>query len=112
MLNANDVKTGTPATICYPDDAYPAVVVEATAKFATLVPVKTVSESTGHQPAYYNGSFPVWDHTYTEDEIKTLRRDNFPTTRVSRRKNGRWYIVGTKVPVKMGEAHYRRNFAY
>lgn len=103
---------GMGATIVYPQDNYPAVVVRVSksGKTAWLKRLRTVDGTTGHEPARYDGPFPIYDHVYTDQERQDLLLDHSQEQRVSLRKNGRW--AAGETPVRMGEARYYRNFSY
>lgn len=102
------VKVGMGATICYPQDAYPAVVtkVSKTGKVITVERLETVSAKTGHKPARFDGPFPVWSHTYTDEELQSMRT-GATAVYTWRESTGTW---GPNV--RVGSAHYERNYSY
>lgn len=105
---------GTGATLYYPQDRYPYVVVEVsrTGNAIWVKPVETVSTKTGHAPAGTCNGFPVWDHTYTDDEVKALVQDGVTPTKLTRRADGRYRPVGSSdVVYGLGHARYFRNYA-
>lgn len=107
------VKAGTPATLLYPQDAYPYVVtrVSASGKTAWMERLVLVNATTGHEPAYSNGPFPVWNHTYTTEEVATMGSGS-AEVRISERKDGSWRVAGSTTPVQVGRARYYRDFSW
>lgn len=101
---------GEGATLHYPSDSYPYVVVStsATGKTVDVLPVRTVDRTTGHEPAYFNGPWPVWSHTYTPEELQELKREGAQKITVRYTKNG-WTAGGSRFT--MGKARYHRNYA-
>lgn len=97
------------ATMHYPDDRMPYVVVKVSPSGAkvTLAPVRIVDGTTGHRPAGDCNGFPVWDHTYTPEELHAMREEY--TVTAHRRKDGRYYSGGTRVT--FDGARYYRNHA-
>lgn len=106
------VKVGDGATIIYPQDRYPLVIsrVSPSGKTAWAHRLTTVDIYTGHKPAYFNGPYPVWNHTYTEVERQAYAMEHV-TVRLSLRKDGTWRLAGTNTRVTVGDAVYYRNFA-
>lgn len=113
MVQFHKPEVGEGATVSYPQDSYPYVVtsVSPSGKTIGVKPVTTVDKSTGHEPARYDGPFPVWSHTYTPEELQALVREDAPeqTVRWSA-KGGYWTCAGTVFQV--GTAHYHRNYSY
>lgn len=105
---------GMGATQFYAQDRYPYVVVEVsrTGHAIWVKPLETVSTWTGHTPAGSCNGFPVWDHTYTEDEVKSLVQDHVAPRKLTRRSDGRYRPVGcSDVVFGLGHARYFRNYA-
>ena len=105
---------GMGATQLYPQDRYPYVVVEvsATGHAIWVKPLETVSTATGHEPDGSCNGFPVWDHTYTDDELKTLVVERAEPTKLTRRQDGCYRPVGSSdVTFGIGHARYYRNCA-
>lgn len=105
---------GEGATLYYPADRYPYVVVEvsATGHAIWVKPLSCVDMTTGHEPAGSCNGFPVWDHTYTDDELKTLAVEHAEPMKLTRRQDGRYRPVGSSdITVGIGHARYYRNFA-
>lgn len=104
-------EVGQGVTLSYPQDSYPYVIVEVSASGKTIkiVPVETVSKSTGHEPARFDGPFPVWSHTYTAQELQALKRDAVPRPIRWTPQNG-WGGKGNRYTV--GVARYHRNYSY
>lgn len=100
------------ATLTYVTDSHGYVVVAAspTGKQVTLVPLASPDLSTGHKPAEYNGGYPVWSHTYTDEELAWMARPQFGsrTARWSEKKQG-FYVHGARV--RVGTARFYRNFS-
>lgn len=109
-----DIVAGTHATLIYPQDSYPMVVsrVSESGKTVWLRSLLPVSKDTGHAPAHFNGPWPVWDHTYTEDEVQDLVIEHALERRASLRKDGTWKISGATSTVMMGTARYYRDYSY
>ena len=101
---------GQGATLLYPQDCYPLLIVRVSdsGKSAWVVRVKEVSKETGHEPARFDGPFPVWSHTYTEEELQELKVDMEPFM-IRLGKHG-WTRKGT--PVSVGHAMFHRNYSY
>lgn len=111
-MNANELAVGTAASLHFWQDIVPAVVtsVSKSGKTAKVQRIEAVSLHTGHTPAYYNGPWPVWDHTYTEVEVASLPRVG-EETRISLRNDGQWMVSGSTTTVTFGKARYRRDFS-
>lgn len=109
---------GDGMTMHYPNDAYPFVIValSASGKTAKVRKLKSVDATTGHEPASYEGGFPVWSHTYTDEErasMMIVEKDdegNDLEPRVVRLTKNGWTSHGT--PFTAGKAVYHRNYAY
>ncbi len=101
---------GEGATLCYPQDTYGYVItrVSPSGKTFWMVPLALVDKTTGHEPDHYEGPFPVWSHTYTEQEREEMRLDTKEIV-VRKVKRG-WSRNGT--PVALGSARYHRNYSY
>jgi hypothetical protein len=104
---------GTHATIHYPQDSYPAVVVRATksGKTAWIKTVVAASSIDSIEPSRYDGPWPVYDHTYTDEEVAEYTLHGAQETRVFLRKDGH-YRTASGALVTFGSAHYYRNFSY
>lgn len=105
---------GEGATIHYPSDKMPYVVVgiSATGSKVTLEPLREPTPATGHTHAGTHNGFPVIDHEYTADELAAgspMRHDTRLTTAVYRRKNGRYYDGSLRVT--FGGARYYRDYS-
>lgn len=111
-MNTNELAVGTAASINFWQDIVPAVVtkVSKSGKTAFIQRIENVSLHTGHTPAHYNGPWPVWDHTYTEEEVANLPRVG-EETRISLRKDGQWKVSGSTATVTFGKARYRRDWS-
>lgn len=102
------------ATLFYPQDRYGYVVIDATksGKTLTVMRLETVDKSTGHEVAYFEGPYPVWSHTYTDQERREMRRLGTETLKWNERQQ-RYMRGGRKgTPFLVGEAQYHRNFSY
>lgn len=103
----------TGATLLYPQDRLPYVIVGYTEKTIDVVPLLMVSYDTGHQPSGKHNGYPVWDHTYTDDEIQRfaleVAKQGVWPKRAYLRKDGRHYLGGT--PMHVGAARFRRDYA-
>ena len=99
---------GTPATLIYPQDRYPWVVVGGakSGHYLFVAPVEyrdLPMESSGT----HNG-FPVNDRTYTSEEC--LAHVRFAgATRITRKRDGKYTDHGT--PFALGVARYRRDWS-
>ena len=105
-------EVGQGVTVHYPQDSYPYVIVEVSASGKTIKiqGVKPVSRATGHEPARFDGPFPVWSHTYTPEELQELKYENtIPWTIRWTPQNG-W--GGKRKLYTVGEARYHRNYSY
>ncbi|WP_155855165.1 hypothetical protein [Actinotalea ferrariae] len=105
---------GMGATQVFPQDRYPYVVVAVsrTGHAIWVKPLKTVSTQTGHEPAGRCNGFPVWDHTYTDAEVKALVDQHAEPTKLTRRGDGRYRPVGSgELAFGLGQARYFRNYA-
>ena len=105
-----DPEVGMGVTLHYPQDSYPYVIsrVSDSGKTIWVKRVKTVDNSTGHSPAYYEGPFPVWSHTYTPQELVDLVVPGTPERLVRLGKYG-W---GGKNDYTVGTARFHRNYSY
>jgi len=102
------------ATLFYPQDRYGYVVIDSTksGKTLTIMRLETVDMTTGHTVDHFDGPFPVWSHTYTEDEMRTMRRLGTETIKWSEPRKG--YMRGGRkgTPFLVGVAQYHRNYSY
>lgn len=105
-------EVGQGATLHYPQDTYGFVVtkVSESGKTVTLAELISPSLATGHEVDRHDGPFPIWDHTYTEDELKSMVDPAGKITTIRLNKNGRWMSKGT--PFTVGKARYYRNYSY
>lgn len=105
-----DPEVGMGATLHYPQDAYPYVIsrVSPSGKTIWVKRLDTVSTATGHEPAYFEGPFPVWHHEYTAAERVAFLRASTDEYMVRKGKYG-W---GGKKDFTIGKAIYHRNFSY
>lgn len=105
-------QVGDGMTLCYPQDQYPFVVVRVSdsGKTVWVKPLEIVNKSTGHEPERFDGPFPVWSHSYTEEERKTMIRDSVPERAVRLSKSGWWTSKGSDFAA--GGARYYRNYSY
>lgn len=108
----NPVHVGEGMTLQYPQDSYPYVIVRVSpsGKTAWVKRVKAVDLSTGHEPAYFEGPFPVWSHTYTAEELQSMVMEDAPELPVRRGKHGGWAHKGT--PFSARGAVFHRNYSY
>lgn len=111
---ATEIKSpavGDGMTMHFPQDSYPFVIVaiSASGKTAKVKPLKTVDLTTGHKPARFDGPFPVWSHSYTDEERASMIVEEAPERTVRLTKNG-WTSHGT--PFSVGSAHFHRNYSY
>lgn len=105
-------QVGDGMTLCYPQDSYPFVVVRVSesGKTVWVKPLETVDKTTGHEPARFDGPFPVWSHLYTDEERRTMVRENAPERAVRLSKHGHWTSKGSDFAA--GGARYHRNYSY
>lgn len=108
------------ATLCYPQDRYPYLIVGATrsGKTINLSSLPTDAFKAGFSPAGFHNGFPVWDHTWTEEEMEAFLKDEEePISRPSRKvikarwstRFQRWTCNGT--PIHVGHARYFRDYS-
>lgn len=107
----NVLHVGDGMTLCYPSDRYPYVVVwrSASGKTVRVKPLRIVTLDTGHAPDRFEGSFPVWDHTYSEQERRDLIADDGAERTVRFTAASGWTSRGADFAA--GGATYYRNFA-
>lgn len=100
------------ATLLYPQDRYGFVVTQASksGKVLYMSRLATVDTSTGHEPERFDGPFPVWSHTYTEDEMREMRSPA-ERIRIQWSEAKQCYRMGG-TPVFVGRARYYRNYSY
>jgi hypothetical protein len=106
-------EVGQGVTLHYPQDSYPFVITEVSASGKTIKiqPVEPVSRDTGHEPARFDGPWPVWSHTYTAEELQTLKRETpTPDTLRYNSRSRRW--AGRNGDWSVGVARYHRNYSY
>ena len=108
-----DEKKVLGATIVYPQDQCPVLLTRVGRAGNTIwfIKVKSVDSNTGHQPARYEGPFPVWDHTYSEDELVRLGQPS-QEPRIARWSEARQCYLWYGTPVHVGDARYYRNYSY
>lgn len=97
-MNVNDL-----ATMCYPQDKYPLVVVKRTKTTLTLARIST----NGLKPDGYHNGFPVYDHRYTVEEAQELVIEG-NTIRANLTKRGTYQTSGC-IPIRLGEARFYRD---
>lgn len=104
-------EVGMGVTLMYPQDRYGFVIIRVSPSGKTIwiAPLKGVDLSTGHQPARYDGPFPVWSHTYTDEERASMILEGAPERQVRLGKRG-WASHGT--PYSVGQAVMHRNYSY
>ena len=107
----NVVHVGDGMTLCYPSDRYPYVVVwrSASGKTVRVKPLQIVTLDTGHAPDRFKGSFPVWDHAYSEQERRDLVDHGAAERTVRFTAASGWTSHGADFAA--GGATYYRNFA-
>lgn len=110
-VEANPIQVGKGMTKSYPQDSYPYVIVRVSdsGKTVWVKPIKSVNLETGHEPAYFNGPFPVWSHSYTEEEMQSMMIKEAPELAVRLTKRG-WSHRG--IPFRAGKARYHRDYSY
>lgn len=101
MPDPRIAKVGDPATLVYPQDNYPYVVV-AVSPGGAKITLEALDYS-GLAPAYHHGPFPVYDC-----EVETSRRSGRTITAHLGRHG---YAVGGSTPVAIGQARYRRDWS-
>lgn len=99
---------GTPATLVYPQDRYPWVVVggSQSGHHLFVAPVE-YRDLPMVSPGSHNG-YPVNDRTYSSEECLAHVRFN-GATRITRKQNGQYTDHGT--PFALGIARYRRDWS-
>jgi hypothetical protein len=113
------MNVGTGITRHLPQDSYGYVVVSVSAsgKSAKVVQMPTPMEL-GHEVSRYDGPFPVWSHTYTQDELDAqvlAARPMGAVRNISLRKDGSWRFAGeygTGTALNVERATYYRNHSY
>ena len=111
-MSAEQLTVGQGVTETLWTDSIGYVVVEATAKRAKVARLDDINASTGHKPARYVNGFPVWQHTYTTDELASrLAEGTGPYRTLSLRKDGRWYFAGSSTPAGVKYAVYYRDYS-
>lgn len=100
------------ATLLFPQDTYGYVVVKASksGKVLTAIRLETPSLTTGHKPARFDGPWPVWEHFYTDEELRTMRLEGNEIRLTWSEKGNRYRHAGTSFVV--GAARYYRNYSY
>ena len=93
------------------NDSYGYVVVKVSpsGKKVWLAKLRPVNASTGHEPARFEGGLPVWQHTYTADELVSLRVEDAKPEVAIRQGNGAYRGYGCSY--SFGEARYYCNLA-
>lgn len=105
-------QVGDGMTLHYPQDSYPYVIVRVSDSGKTVwaKPLQIVDKTTGHEPARFDGPWPVWSHTYTDEERATMVEENAPERAIRLSKHGYWTSRGSDF--SMGAARYHRNYSY
>jgi hypothetical protein len=100
------------ATISYPQDGYPAVVIAASksGRVITVENLRTVDTTTGHSPDHLEGGFPVWTHIYTDEERRTFREGT--TFKAHWSEKWQAYYRGGSTRVSVGNAVFHRNYSF
>lgn len=94
-------RVGDPATMVYPSDRHPYVVI-AVSKNGSKITLEAL-DTEGLTPAYRNGPFPVFDA-----EVDTSRRTG-RTIVAHLGRNGYNYAGST--PISIGHARYHRDWS-
>lgn len=97
-MDSNDL-----ATLCYPQDKYPLVVIKRTAKTLTLAYIST----DGLKPTDFHNGFPVYDHRFTVEEAQELVIKDH-TIKAYLTKRGTYQAYGC-APIRLGEARLYRD---
>lgn len=101
-------KPGMGATLCYPSDRYPLLIVAVTAKTITVRRVHTSGDTAPRiEPADRCNGFPVFNYDFKEDELAKAAYGE--PIRCYMNKHG-VYKMGCS-PVIVGVARYYRNYA-
>lgn len=104
-----DVKVGDPATLCYPDDRYPYVVMGVTGTTISLAKVDPneldVDNSTGGE---HRGGWPIKDKSSTRQDLPAT--DEFYLKAHWSEKFKRWQHAGS-TPIVIGYARYLRDWS-
>ena len=96
-------EVGMGATMCYPQDCYPYVVIAVGPNAKTLKVLRLRTD--GLKPSGQCNGFPVFDEDVPTDRIEG---GTLPAIAYLR-KDGRYYVKGTRLSV--GRARYSRNWA-
>lgn len=96
---------GMGATLAYPQDRCPYVVVAVGARTVKVLPLRT----DGLDPTGQCNGFPVFDYVFSAEQITERVQLNMLPKTAYRRKCGNFYLGGTLLLV--GRARYFRNFA-
>jgi hypothetical protein len=91
------------ATIMYPTDRYPLLVIRSTRTKLTMVRLDHYNLA----PTDFCNGFPVYDYTFTLEEAIARQTAIFEVAH----KTKRGYMIGSHIPVRLGEARYFRNMA-
>lgn len=94
---------GMGATLCYPTDRRPYVIIHVTKTTVDVLPVSTE----GLEPDGKCNGFPVYDHRF--DVTNLMDRAEPGAARAFRDKSGRYHLGGIRLAI--GYAHYYRNYA-
>lgn len=108
----SEVKVGQGATMQYPQDRYPFIVtaVSKSGKSITVSEIKSPDATTGDSADYTHNGFPVWDKSYTAEELADRSRYPFTgRTYVLRLTKRGWACKG--IPFHVGNARYRRDYS-
>lgn len=105
-----DAAPGDPATLCYPDDRYPYVVVRRT---PTLIDLREVSmdalDTINDIDGDRRGGWPVKDRSSREQNLPAAPLGRAITARWSEKKKT-WYAAGT-TPIVIGYARFLRDYS-
>lgn len=88
---------GMPVTETIGSDSYGGVITSVTASGKTFTFVTLDNVGFGEE------------HEYTDAELVLMRRSDAYTIKVTKRKDGRWRISKSNIPVSLGKAYYRRD---
>lgn len=116
IVRTLNVQVGDGMTMSLPQDMYPYVVtrVSASGKTVWVKPVRSVDKSTGHEPARFDGPFPIWSHVYTAEELQELVYADVEerAVRLVKASGVGHYWTSKGATFHSGGAQYYRNYSY
>ena len=116
IVRTLNVQVGDGMTMSLPQDMYPYVVtrVSASGKTVWVKPVRSVDKSTGHEPARFDGPFPIWSHVYTAEELQELVYADVEerAVRLVKASGAGHYWTSNGATFHSGGAQYYRNYSY